>query len=578
MVDGVTQGDMNAALLSLILRNSREGMLLLDRKGVVREVNRAFLHQFRLDPAHIQGRHYRRLIPAEHQETPLEVIEGTLWHAGSWRGNLLMKDADGRALRVFTKINVLLPSPGGLRHYFLCHFANPVRDHILPAAVTADDVTGLPNRMLFEDRLRQAIHQARRRGGCLGVIFADIDRFTLINDTLGHAAGDDLLREVAQRLTLTLRTSDSVARMNADAFAVLLTDLGDGEESARNAGMIARKIREQVGGEVHLNGQRMQVSFSLGITLFPQDGESVDTMLRNAESAVSHARKAGGDRVEFFSQRMSDSAKARFEMENKLRIALERDELRLYYQPQVEISTGAVVGVEALVRWQHPERGLVPPGEFITVAEESGLIVALGEWVLRRACQQYAQWRDLGLGNIRMGVNISALQFQRQDLPRLVEELLLKNGIQPEFLELEITESAIMEDVERTIQTLNRISALGVKLSIDDFGTGYSSLSYLRRFPVKTLKIDRSFVNSLGENDSDAAIVHAIIAMAHSLKLNVIAEGLETGVQLSIMHQLRCNEMQGFLFSRPLPAEEMTELLRLGKRLQVEHGPPIPPA
>jgi diguanylate cyclase (GGDEF)-like protein len=394
----------------------------------------------------------------------------------------------------------------------------------------------------------------------------DLDRFKLINDSLGHKVGDQVLRTVASRLHSCLRTSDTVARVGADEFALLLSDINGEAEAVRNAGLVARKIYESLAKPLPLGEVDVELSTAMGITLFPQDGQGVRDLMKFAETALGHARQKGWNSYQFFSAEMTETARKRFALESSLRGALDRGELCLFYQPQVELSTGRVIGAEALIRWRDPKRGLISPAEFIPVAEETGLIVPIGEWVLRTACRQLAEW--MKLERIRVGVNISAAQFQRQNLDVLVKQLIDEYHLEPNLLDLEITESAIMADVQRAVATLNKISALGVRLSIDDFGTGYSSLSQLRQFPFQTLKIDRSFVKDIGTDSSDAAIVSAIIAMAHSLNQTVIAEGLETSEQLAIMRKLQCNEMQGYLFSAPVPPEVLTKLLSDGKRLE----------
>ncbi|MBF0160493.1 MAG: EAL domain-containing protein, partial [Magnetococcales bacterium] len=432
-----------------------------------------------------------------------------------------------------------------------------------------DPLTGLPNRLLFEDRLARSITQARRHGNSIGVMFLDLDRFQMINESLGYTMGNKLLKVVSERLANCLRTSDSVARIGADEFGLLLSDLDEGAGPIRNLSFVARKTYDALMEPVLLGSQEVAISATMGITLYPQDGDSVSELMKNASTALDHARRKGHNNYQFFSSEMTETARKRFELESSLRHAIDRNELRLFYQPQINLHSGELIGAEALVRWQHPQKGLISPLEFIPVAEETGLIVPIGNWVLKTACQQIAFWRDNQITPVRVGVNISALQFKKQDLATFVEQLMLEWQIDPELLDLEITESAIVDDVERAVTMLHRISKLGIKLSIDDFGTGYSSLSQLRHFPFKTLKIDRSFVQNISTNHDDTAIVNAIIAMAHSLDQTVIVEGLETTEQLDVMRRLKCNEMQGYLFSAPVPADVMTEMLRQGKKLEL---------
>ncbi|OSM02274.1 putative PAS/PAC sensor-containing diguanylate cyclase/phosphodiesterase [Magnetofaba australis IT-1] len=560
-------------LVRVLLENSHEGIALIDHRGCLRQVNQAFMNLSGLSRSDLVGHHVLRWLDQPGDDDLLEAIGEEIWQSGLWQGNINRILAHGAAFKVDLKINAILPHhDGAVRNYLVQ--ARP--EAVVQAnaennrSQSRDPLTGLPLRLLFEDRLQQSLSQASRHNVCVGAMFLelDADRLKLIRDSLGQTAADDMLREVAVRLDNCLRTSDSVARLSEVGFALLLSDLKDPLEAVRNASVVARKVYESLMHPLDVNGQPVELKAAMGITLFPQDGRTPSELLINAETALNHAKSRGWNNYEFFSAEMTETARKRFELETSLRLGIDRGELRLFYQPQVDLDSGEVIGAEALVRWMHPERGLVPPGDFIPVAEETGLIVPMGSWVLRTACKQIYEWGQMGLKPVRVGVNLSALQFKRQDLAAQVEGLLKEFSIDPSMLDLEITESAIMDDVDRAVAMLNRISALGVKLSIDDFGTGYSSLSQLRQFPFKTLKIDRSFVLDIDNNDGDAAIVSAIIAMAHSLNQSVIVEGLETEQQLNIMRGLHCNEMQGFLFSAPLPAEKFTELLQAGRRLE----------
>jgi diguanylate cyclase (GGDEF)-like protein/PAS domain S-box-containing protein len=415
-----------------------------------------------------------------------------------------------------------------------------------------DALTGLPNRTLFNDRLTLALAQAHRNREKLAIMLVDLDRFKIINDTLGHAIGDQLLRGVAQRLVSSLREGDTVARLGDDEFALLLPGMDQIEDVAKTA----QKIIEIVKSAFYFEGHELYVTPSIGIALYPNDGEDVQTLLKNANTALHRAKEQGRNTYQLYTPAMNATALERLALESRLYRALEREEFVIYYQPQINIHTGRVVGVEALVRWRHPKLGLILPGKFIPLAEETGFIIPLGEWVLLTACAQNKAWQDAGFPPLRMAVNLSISHFKREDLTKMLTQVLEKTGLPPSYLELELTESIGMENVERAITKLRELKALGVKLSIDDFGTGYSSLSYLKRFPIDTLKIDQSFVQHIPTNPSDAAITTAIIAMAHSLNLKVIAEGVETEEQLAFLRPYRCDEMQGFLFSKPLPAEE----------------------
>jgi diguanylate cyclase (GGDEF)-like protein len=409
---------------------------------------------------------------------------------------------------------------------------------------------------------------AQRDDKLVAVMALDLDRFKIINDTFGHPVGDRLLQAVAERLASHVREGDTVARMGGDEFTFVLTDLGDSHQ----AGDIAQKILLSLAADPFmLEDKEIFMSASMGISVYPVDGGDTTSLIKNADAALYHAKSEGRNNFQYYAREMNASAMQRLTLESALRRALEREEFLLYYQPQIDLASGRIIGLEALLRWQHPERGLVSPGEFIPMLEETGLIVPVGEWVLHAACRQGRAWQQAGLQPIRIAVNLSALQFRQPDLVGMIERILAETGLDPSSheLELELTESLLMKNVEETAATLHRLHEMGVKLSIDDFGTGYSSLSYLKRFPLTSLKIDQSFVRDLSSNPDDAAIVSAIIALGHGLKLNVIAEGVETTEQLAYLREMKCDEMQGFLFSRPVPASEITQLLHEGKLLNL---------
>ncbi|MBI3896675.1 MAG: EAL domain-containing protein [Gammaproteobacteria bacterium] len=431
-----------------------------------------------------------------------------------------------------------------------------------------DSLTGLPNRALFADRLRQAIFQASRHSRQVAVAFLDIDRFKTINESLGHEAGDLLLRAMAERLRHCLRDGDTVGRTSGDEFTLILADMAQVDDAAR----LAHKILTSLRRPFELLGQEIYVSASLGLTLYPHDSQDVEELLRNADVAMYRAKEIGRNTYQFYAAEMTAHAQDRLSLENALRRALDRGEFTLHYQPIVELNGGNVIGAEALLRWRHPERGMVPPLQFIPLAEETGLIVPIGEWVLRTACAQCKEWDSNGLGALTLAVNISPRQFQRPDFASTVAKVLRETGLPPERLELELTESVLMHNPETTIANMKRLSDIGVQLSIDDFGTGYSSLSYLKRFPIDRLKIDRSFVKGIPADGDDAAIATAIIAMAHKLQLNVIAEGVETADQLAYLRSHECDVMQGYYFSPPIPNDEYVKLLSARPRLTM---PPL---
>jgi diguanylate cyclase (GGDEF)-like protein/PAS domain S-box-containing protein len=428
-----------------------------------------------------------------------------------------------------------------------------------------DVLTGLPNRSLLQDRLDQAVAYATRSRFPVWVMMIDLDRFKYVNDSMGHKAGDVLLVTVAARLRSSLRDSDTVARLSGDEFVIILSEHA-GEPLTRD---IVQRVMEAVARPVMLGAKEFMVTCSIGVAVYPSEGTEADNLIEHADIAMYSAKKQGRNNFQFYTPAMNEESLERVRIESALRNALERDELVLYYQPQVDLASGQVVGMEALVRWNHPELGMVPPGRFISVAEETGLIVPIGAWVMRTACAQNKAWQEAGLGRLRVAVNLSARQFGDPELMAGIEAVLKDTGLAPDCLEIELTESLFMSEVTPAVDLLHRMKALGVSLSIDDFGTGYSSLSYLSRFPIDVLKIDRSFVADILDDANDAAIVTSIIALAHNLKLSVIAEGVETLEQLDYLRSQGCDEMQGYYFSRPLPAPEFEQLLRERRSLPV---------
>jgi diguanylate cyclase (GGDEF)-like protein/PAS domain S-box-containing protein len=444
-----------------------------------------------------------------------------------------------------------------------------------------DRPTGLPNRQFFMERLTQALATARRHQRQLGVLSLDLDQFKRINDTLGHAIGNDLLLEVAHRLTTALREEDcltagdgahqspeGVARLDGDEFSLLIGELAQYHDAAK----VARRLLEELRKPFRVGGQEVFVTASIGMALYPLDGEDADSLMKNAGAAMHFAKEQGRDNYQFYSRAMNATALEKLSMESQLRKALEREELLLYFQPKIRASSGRIVGLEALIRWNHPELGIVPPSQFIPVAEESGLIVAIGDWVLHAACAQNQAWRQDGFPPVHVAVNIAMPHFRHGDLVASIADALQRTGLDPSLLEIELTESMLMQGVDVTLETLHRLRDMGVRLAIDDFGTGYSSLSYLKRFPLHTLKIDRSFIKDLPRDAEDVAITKAIIAMAHSLRLAVVAEGVETPEQLAFLQQHGCDEVQGYLFSRPVNADEFVALLAAQEKRSAAAG------
>jgi diguanylate cyclase (GGDEF)-like protein/PAS domain S-box-containing protein len=427
-----------------------------------------------------------------------------------------------------------------------------------------DALTSLPNRVLFYDRLKQALAQARRNDWITAVMFFDLDRFKNVNDTLGHSAGDELLKRVSERVMTCVRSGDTVGRLGGDEFAIVLSNLS----GPRDATLVAHKIMAALSEPFVLEGSEVFVTASIGITLFPTDSEDQDTLIRNADTAMYRAKELGRNGCQFYTPEMNARALEKLSLETSLRRALERREFLLHYQPKASLAGGEITGVEALLRWRHPELGLIPPADFMPMLEETGLVVAAGEWVLRTACAQIRRWQAAGVKAVPIAINLSARQFQAKDLGQSIARILEEEGVAHDLLELEITESSLVGNADDAANTLAFLNSLGIRVAIDDFGTGYSSLSYLKRFPLDSLKIDGSFVRDVTTDADDAAITRAIITMAHSLELSVVAEGVETAQQLAFLHANGCDEIQGYYFTRPLPAEEVTELLRSGRRLQ----------
>lgn len=426
--------------------------------------------------------------------------------------------------------------------------------------INYDTLTGLPNRSLLHDRLKLAIAHAVREQQLVGVLFLDLDRFKSINDALGHRVGDKLLKTVSKRLAACVRESDTLARLGGDEFVAILV----GANSAEGITTVAKKILMLISEPIYIEDQEIYTSASIGIAVYPMDGDDSYTLLKHADLAMYQAKELDRNNFQYFSREMNIKVLERMMLENSMRKALEREEFFLVYQPQVDARTGRITGMEALLRWQHPDLGLLAPDKFIYLAEETGFIIPIGEWVLQTACRQNKAWQQQGLTAVRVAVNLSAKQFGQHHLDEMIASTLMETGLDAEWLELEITESAIMKNAEQNATILVKLKDMGVSLAIDDFGTGYSSLSYLKHFPISRLKIDRSFVRDITSNPDDAAIAEIIIAMAQTLKLSVIAEGVETRAQMELLSFNNCTEMQGYLFSRPVPAAQFEKFLRDG--------------
>ena len=425
-----------------------------------------------------------------------------------------------------------------------------------------DALTGLPNRVLLDDRLSQAVAHAEQDGHSFGVAMFDLDRFKVVNDSLGHRAGDALIKEVAHRLAGVARGTDTVGRLGGDEFLFIMDRLAKHEDAEH----IARRAVKALELPIRLDGVDLHTSASIGIAMFPADGKSAEALIANADAAMYCAKQRGRNNIQCYAEGMNSATQERVKLESDLHQALPLKQLELHYQPKVDTKTGLIHGVEALVRWRHPQRGLVPPGEFIPLAESCGLIDGIGEWVVRESCRQARAWQLEGLAPLRVAVNLSAFQFRQGNLLQMISEALQAAQLEPRFLEVEITESALMSDPEESVTILEQLSRMGVVVSVDDFGTGYSSMSYLRRFPIDKLKIDRGFIAELISRADDASIVEAIVSLAHSLHLKVVAEGVETEEQLALLKRLGCDQYQGFWFSPAVPAASFANLLRESQR------------
>jgi diguanylate cyclase (GGDEF)-like protein len=431
-----------------------------------------------------------------------------------------------------------------------------------------DTITQLPNRTLLEDRLEQAVALAKSSGQTLGVLFISLDQFKKVNDTLGHGPGDTLLREFAERLKCCIAQTDTVARFGSDEFVLLRTQIEGAEDVIETIGSLSQVLKFAFA----LDSQELFATASVGISLFPLDGKDGQTLLKNAGAALYKAKRSGGANYQFYTADIHERASRRLSLETTLRRAIQNQQFLIHYQPKVSVDSLEITGVEALVRWHHPQLGLVSPAEFIPLAEDTGLIVSIGKWVLKQACLQNKKWQNQGYAPIRMAVNISARQLHDQDFADTVITVLRETNLAPQHLELELTESSIMQNAELAADVLSRLKSMGINISIDDFGTGFSSLASLKRLPIDALKIDKSFVLEAPSEPDDAALVMAIVTLAHNLRLKVIAEGVETEEQLRLLHLLRCDEIQGFLFSKPLPADALVSLLdsHSGRQVRTE--------
>jgi diguanylate cyclase (GGDEF)-like protein/PAS domain S-box-containing protein len=550
--------ELDLQKLSLAVKQSPATVVITDLLGAIEYVNPKFTRITGYTLDEVRGLNPRILqsgnMPAEVYRSLWETIsQGEEWH-----GELENKRKDGSLFWELASISPVRDQAGNITHFIGVKEDITERkryEERLQYMATHDELTGLVNRTLLQDRLAQSMSCAHLSGRHVAILLLDIDRFKMINDSLGHDFGDKLLRAVAQRLLQVVRSGDLVARLGGDEFVVLLSEV----EEASTAGLVAGKLLQKLAWPFTIDNREIIVTASMGICLSSPENADGITLIRNADIAMYRAKSAGNN-FAFYSPEMNSQILETMELESALRLALEREEFCLHYQPKVDMASARITGFEALIRWNHPQRGMVSPVDFIPLAEETGLIVPIGSWVLLEACRQAKAWQAQGLPHLTVAVNLSARQFRKGDLAQSVSAILEQTGLDAQLLDLEITESMVMDDSDGAEQTMHNLKQLGVKLSLDDFGTGYSSLNCLRRFPVDTLKIDRSFINDVASDQSCASVATSIIAIAHNLKLDTVAEGVETREQLAFLAGCGCDAYQGFVFSKPLPAEQFADL------------------
>ena len=547
--------------LSSVMEQTADIVIVTDTSGIIEYVNPSF--------EKITGYTYQEAVnqtpnllsSGKHKQEFYHHLWGTISAGNSYSNIFINRRKDGSLFYEEKTITPIKDHTGTITHFVSTGKDISERIQVqerLQHMAHHDALTDLPNRNLFLDRLQQSLTRARWHNRLVAVMFLDLDRFKNINDTLGHTFGDQLLLQLSERLSSSVRDGDTIGRFGGDEFAILLDDI----DSDNHISALAEKLLNTLTKPFRINKQELFVTASIGISIFPNDGEDSDTLLRNADVAMYRAKDLGKNNYQFYSDDLSARIFERMTLETHLRHALERNEFVLYYQPQFDTHTQKITGVEALLRWMHPEFGLVTPNNIIPLMEETGLIEKVGRWVLETACRQSRAWHDAGWSYLHLSVNISSRQFNDPDFISSVHDIISSTGINPEFLELELTESMLMRNASATINAFKSLNSLGVRFAIDDFGTGYSSLSYLRRFPIDTIKIDRSFIHDVTDNPDDAAIASAIIVMGQNLSLNVIAEGVENQQQLDFLSARNCHYLQGNFFSRPLPADELTTFLR----------------
>ncbi len=559
-VTELKRNDEKLRMAEKVFENTIEGVVVTDVDGSIQWVNPAFTKITGYSQSEATGQNPIILKSERHKDTFYKDMWRDLENKGQWQGEIWNRRKNGETYPEWLTISAIKDETGKTVQYV--SIFNDITERIkreerIKYQAYHDALTGLPNRALFHDRLSMALTHAHRNGEMVAVMMLDLDQFKRINDTLGHPVGDSLLQEVGKRLIKYLREGDTVSRLGGDEFAIILEDI----KSIENVIKVAQKILRRMETPVHINAHDLHISTSIGISLYPSDGQDVDTLLKHGDTAMYQAKQEGRNRYRFYTPEMNDKALRRLAMENELRKALEREEFLVYYQPKLDLSSGKVIGAEALVRWKHPQLGFLSPVEFIPLAEETGLIKSIGDFVLRTACLQNKRWQDKGLNKIDISVNLSAVQFQQKNLLQKVANCLAETGLDPSYLELEITESSAIQNPQVTVKTLKGFKKLGIQLSIDDFGTGYSSLGLLNQLPLDKLKIDKSFIRDITSDKDNQAIVLAIIAMSSNLGLKLVAEGVETREQMLYLKDHQCDQIQGYLISPPIPPKDFERFL-----------------
>ena len=561
-IDGRKQSEERLHLQAAALEAAANAIVITDSHGSIIWVNHAFTTMTGYSKEEVLGKNPHMLRSGKQPESYYANLWSTISSGKVWQGEIVNRRKDGTTYTEEMTITPVTQSGADAKTQFVAIKQDITERKAAEKRVQFlayyDALTGLPNRSLLQDRLAGAIASARRRNEKVALLFLDLDRFKNVNDSLGHTAGDLLLQEVAERLRRFGREQDTVARLGGDEFLIILNSVKDISDAAVAAD---RLVKSLTAGFV-IQDHPLTISCSLGISIFPEHGADGETLIKNADAAMYCAKEKGRNNFQFFTKNMNAQVVERLTLENSLRLALDRKELFLVYQPQMDIGSGKITGLEALLRWQHPELGLVPPDKFIRIAENSGLIRPIGEWVLRTACSQARQWQDEGLDAVSVAVNVSAVQFRQEDFCEVIRRVLRETRLAPRYLELELTEGLLLANADVMLSVIEELNAMGLTLAIDDFGTGYSNFGYLKQFRVSKLKIDRSFVRDVAVNPDDAAITTAIISMARSLNLKVIAEGVEDEAQMSFLRAHQCDEIQGYYFSKPLAVDKVADKLR----------------